>query len=231
MLRARTIITLLAAPISFSASATSVAADEPLFAGGVAAAAAAQAEHSVVYDPAYVVIPYPWGDVPTDRGVCTDVVVRAFRAQGVDLQKRVHEDMTADFSAYPDDWGLSRPDPNIDHRRVLNLEVFFARHGAELPVSDDPADYAPGDVVSWNLLGLRGFRPHIGVVTDRIARSGRPMIAHNVGFGTKVEDVLFDWLIRGHYRYEVAPGEEDRPAEPQETPEAAARSPDRGGSR
>jgi uncharacterized protein YijF (DUF1287 family) len=180
------------------------------FGSDLAAAAAEQAEHRVVYDPAYVSIPYPWGDVPADRGVCADVIVRAYRALGVDLQQRVHEDMTAAFDAYPTYWSLTRPDPNIDHRRVLNLETFFSRAGERLPPSDDPADYRPGDVVAWNLRGDAGFLPHMGVVLDETGPSGRPLIAHNIGRGPQVEDVLFDWPMTGRYRYAVAPGDEDR---------------------
>ena len=177
----------------------------------LAAAAEARAEHRVLYDPAYVSIAYPWGDVAADRGVCADVVIRAYRALGVDLQQRVHEDMTSAFAAYPTYWGLTRPDPNIDHRRVLNLESFFARHGSRLPPSDNPADFQPGDVVAWNLRGEGGSLPHMGVVVDRVGASGNPMIAHNIGRGPQVEDVLFDWPMTGRYRYAVEPGEEDRP--------------------
>jgi hypothetical protein len=166
----------------------------------VAAAALDQTTRPGVYDPAYVVIDYPMGDVPADRGVCADVVIRALRTQGIDLQRLVHEDMKANFGAYPRRWGLIRPDRNIDHRRVPNLEVFFTRRGWRLPPSDKSADYRPGDIVSWNLKGGDGDLPHIGVVTDRIGRSGRPLIAHNIGAGPKVEDVLFDWTITGRFR-------------------------------
>lgn len=140
------------------------------------------------------------GDVAPDRGVCADVVVRAFRALGIDLQELVHEDMTAAFDAYPDYWGLKRPDGNIDHRRVPNLETFFTRKGERLPPSNDPNDYLAGDIVAWNLRGDAGWLPHIGIVTDRVAPSGRPMIVHNIGAGPKLEDVLFDWKITGRYR-------------------------------
>lgn len=164
----------------------------------VAEAAMAQVGETVRYDPAYVEIPYPGGDVPRDRGVCTDVVVRAFREVGVDLQVAVHEDMRSDFSAYPRRWGLTHPDPNIDHRRVPNLQTFFTRKGKSLRVTDRGSDYQPGDVVTWKVNG----RPHTGVVSTRRAPDGtRFCIAHNIGSGTRVEDALFRFRITGHYRY------------------------------
>ena len=140
---------------------------------------------------------YPGGDVAADRGVCADVVVRALRALDIDLQQLVHEDMKRAFAAYPDHWGLTRPDRNIDHRRVPNLEAYLSRAGAKLRPSDNPADYAPGDIVAWNLKGDAGWLPHIGIVTDRIAPSGRPLIVHNIGAGPKLEDVLFSWRMTG----------------------------------
>lgn len=168
----------------------------------LSAAALARTEVRVTYDPAYVRLAYPGGDVAADRGVCADVVIRVFRAAlGVDLQQLVHEDMTAAFAAYPRHWGLTRPDRNIDHRRVPNLETFFRRQGAALPVTDDPADYRPGDVVAWNLRGGSGFLPHIGIVTDRPGASGRPQVVHNIGAGPRLEDVLFAWPVTGHYRW------------------------------
>jgi hypothetical protein len=127
-------------------------------------------------------------------------VVRALRALDIDLQQLVHEDMTAAFSAYPTHWGLARPDTNIDHRRVPNLETFLTRKGARLEISDNPSNYRPGDIVAWNLRGNAGWLPHIGVVTDRIGPTGRPMVVHNIGAGPKLEDVLFDWPMTGHYR-------------------------------
>jgi uncharacterized protein len=172
----------------------------------LSAAALARTQANVTYDPAYVRLAYPGGDVAADRGVCADVVIRAYRAAfGVDLQRRVHEDMTAAFAAYPRHWGLSRPDRNIDHRRVPNLETFLQRQGAAQAVSDDPADYQPGDVVAWNLKGKGGFLPHIGIVTDRPGPSGRPQVVHNIGAGPQLEDVLFNWPITGHYRWLPAP--------------------------
>jgi len=167
----------------------------------LSAAALARTEARVIYDPAYVRLAYPGGDVPADRGVCADVVIRAYRALGIDLQQRVHEDMTAAFDAYPKRWGLTRPDSNIDHRRVPNLEAFLRRQGAALAITEDAADYRPGAVVAWNLRGSSGFLPHIGIVTDRLAPSGRPQVVHNIGAGPQLEDVLFAWPITGHYRW------------------------------
>jgi len=163
------------------------------------AAAKERTRHHVVYDGSYFRIGYPHGDVPDDRGVCTDVVIRAYRRVGIDLQVEVHQDMVANFPAYPNFWGLSRPDPNIDHRRVPNLQVFFQRKGRSLPVSDHPADYRPGDLVTWM---LPGNLPHIGMVVDRKSADGqRHLIVHNIGRGPRMEDVLFDFPITGHYRY------------------------------
>ena len=163
------------------------------------AAAVERTHHSVRYDPAYVKIPYPGGDVPAETGVCSDEVVRAYRAVGVDLQKEVHEDMSRNFSVYPHKWKWLHPDANIDHRRVPNLMVFFARKGETLKITNRAEDYAPGDLVTWD---LGGNVPHIGIVVDGKSRvSGRHMIVHNIGRGPKLEDVLFDWKITGHYRY------------------------------
>ena len=169
------------------------------FAQDLAAAALERTQHRVRYDGSYRRIDYPGGDVPANIGVCTDVVIRAYRAVGLDLQQAVHEDMRRNFSAYPDIWGLSRPDRNIDHRRVPNLRTFFARHGTSLPVSDDPGDYRPGDLVTWTV--PRNL-PHIGIVVDRRSADGRrPLIVHNIGGGPKLEDMLFDFPVTGHYRY------------------------------
>lgn len=163
------------------------------------AAAIERTHHAVRYDAAYVRIAYPGGDVPAETGVCTDEVIRAFRAVGVDLQRDVHEDMAAHFSAYPTKWRRTSPDPNIDHRRVPNLMVFFSRKGEVLPITDRAEDYAPGDLVTWDL--GRGLT-HIGIVVDQKGFfSRRYMIVHNIGAGPKMEDVLFDWKITGHYRY------------------------------
>ena len=158
-------------------------------------------KHDVRYDGAYFSIPYPNGDIPSDIGVCTDVIIRAYRAIGADLQRLVHEDMTNHFSAYPSKriWGLNSTDRNIDHRRVPNLQVFFTRHGTKLPLSENAKDYKPGDIVTWML--PRNL-PHIGIVTDQISSSSsNPLIAHNIGAGPKLDDMLFDYTITGHYRY------------------------------
>ncbi len=165
----------------------------------LSAAAVELTLEQVTYDPSYFSIPYPNGDVPEGLGVCTDVVIRAYRKVGVDLQKEVHEDMKANFGKYPKNWGLTRPDPNIDHRRVPNLMVFFTRHGESLPITKDPADYRPGDVVCWN---LGGAITHIGLVVEQRSADGlRPLIVHNIGGGQVMEDVLFAYRMIGHYRY------------------------------
>ena len=161
--------------------------------------AIAQAGVTTSYDPAYVALDYPGGDVPENTGVCSDVVVRAFRKAGIDLQKEIHEDMATALSDYPKKWGATSPDANIDHRRVLNLMAYFRRHGKSLPVTYDSIDYKPGDIVAWDLTtGL----DHIGIVTNMVSSSGdRYLIVHNIGAGTRVEDVLFNWTIKGHYRF------------------------------
>jgi uncharacterized protein YijF (DUF1287 family) len=169
------------------------------FVDKLTAAAVERTRHDVTYDPSYVVIPYPGGDVPDDRGVCTDVLIRAYRRVGVDLQKEVHEDMKKNFSKYPKIWGLKKPDSNIDHRRVPNLMVFFKRKGEALPVTQNPADYKPGDLVAWD---LGGGITHIGMVVDRKSQSGgRYMVVHNIGSGPRMEDMLFDYKIIGHFRF------------------------------
>ncbi len=173
---------------------------EGVEAAKLVSAALERTTHRITYDASYYAIGYPGGDVPKHLGVCTDVVVRSYRAVGVDLQQAVHEDMKANFSRYPKNWGLKRPDPNIDHRRVLNLQVFFSRHGQALPISRDAGAYKPGDIVTWNLVP-GGNLPHIGIVTDRLSASGRPLIVHNIGRGPQLEDMLFDYKITGHYRY------------------------------
>lgn len=163
----------------------------------LSSAAIERTGHSVRYISDYVRIPYPGGDVPADTGVCTDEVVRSYRALGIDLQKEVHEDMLRDFNVYPH--GRERgPDTNIDHRRVPNLMVFFARHGITLPITSDPRAYSPGDIVAWN---LGGGITHIGIVVSQRGRSGSYMVVHNIGRGPQMEDVLFNWKIIGHYRY------------------------------
>jgi uncharacterized protein len=159
-----------------------------------------QIEITKSYNPEYVVISYPNGDVPPEKGVCTDVVIRAFRAAGVDLQKEVHEDMRENFAAYPKKWNLTKPDTNIDHRRVPNLRVYFERKGKSLPVTRVSENYQPGDVVSWDLDEKK--TAHIGIVSNIFnERSGRYLIVHNIGAGGQAEDVLFDLKITGHFRY------------------------------
>jgi len=169
------------------------------FPSRLTAAAMERLSHEVTYDGSYRRIDYPGGDVPAGVGVCTDLVVRAYRGVGIDLQRRVHEDMFVAFDAYPANWGHRRPDANIDHRRVPNLRVFLTRKGAELPASESAADYRPGDLVTWM---LPGNRPHIGIVSDRFSRDGhRPLIVHNIGAGPALDDMLFRFTITGHYRY------------------------------
>jgi uncharacterized protein len=149
------------------------------------------------YDPAYVKLTYPGGDVPLSTGVCTDVVIRALRSVNIDLQQEVHQDMQRNFAAYPHNWGLAAPDPNIDHRRVPNLMVWLERKGKALSVTNNPQDYQPGDIVTWD---FGGGQQHIGIVTNIRATPDRLMIVDNAGWGTKVEDVLFVWKQIGHYR-------------------------------
>jgi len=192
--------TTLAAVLALATGAfAQPARSEADFTRGLIAAAIEQTRHPVAYDGAYRRIAYPGGDVPPEIGVCTDVVIRAYRAVGIDLQQRVHEDMRAAFDTYPKTWGLPRPDPNIDHRRVPNLQAFLKRRGAALAVARDPGGYAPGDLVTWM---LPGNLPHIGIVADRRTGDGaRPLIAHNIGRGPEVEDMLLAFPITGHYRY------------------------------
>ncbi|QBY04361.1 DUF1287 domain-containing protein [Thalassotalea sp. HSM 43] len=164
------------------------------------AAAIERTTYQVTYDGSYYGISYPNGDVPSNVGVCTDVVIRSYRTLGVDLQVLVHEDMADNFALYPSKriWGLSKTDKNIDHRRVPNLQVFFARHGDVLTNSDQANDYQPGDIVTWL---LPGNLPHIGIVTNNKTEQGVPLIAHNIGAGPSLDDMLFAFQITGHYRY------------------------------
>jgi len=196
MLNRRTVLTcLLATALS---PARRAGADET-FGMRLSRAATARLTLNVTYDPSYVRIAYPMGDVPADRGVCADEIVRAYRALGVDLQQAVHEDMRAAFHRYPDSWGLTAPDSNIDHRRVPNLERFFSRHGRSLPLSTTGTDYLPGELVTWR---LGGRLPHIGIVThQRSIDAERPLIEHNIGAGPMLEDVLFSFPMAGHFRY------------------------------
>ena len=155
---------------------------------------------NVQYDPSYFSISYPNGDVPKEKGVCTDVIIRAYRKLNIDLQKEVHEDMRSNFSKYPKIWGLQKTDKNIDHRRVPNLMVFFKRFGETKSISNKSEDYKPGDIVCWN---LGGAITHIGIVsTKKSSDEKRYLIVHNIGAGQVLQDCLFDYKIIGHYRYE-----------------------------
>lgn len=164
------------------------------------AAALERTQHQVEYDARYLVMPYPNGDVPENIGVCSDEVVRVYRKLGIDLQQDLHQDMQRNFKLYPKKWGLKRPDTNIDHRRVPNLQVLFTRKGQVLDISQTDASlYHAGDLVTWL---LPGNLPHIGMVTDQRSADGRrPLIVHNIGEGPKLEDALFTYPITGHYRY------------------------------
>ena len=195
------LLAMVALPIWMAGQRTQPPVSRTEFFQRLVAAAIERTHHTVRYVPSYVRIPYPGGDVPSDTGVCTDEIIRSYRAVGVDLQKEVHEDMLQNFSAYPNQrrWRLARPDSNIDHRRVPNLMVFFQRKGDVLSISTRAPDYSPGDLVTWDL--GRGV-PHIGIVVNQKDRSsGHYMIVHNIGAGPRMEDVLFAWRITGHFRY------------------------------
>lgn len=169
------------------------------FAEDLIAAARERTTQREIYDGSYRKLKYPMGDVPNDRGVCTDLVIRAYRSLNIDLQVLIHEDMVRDFAAYPTIWNMRQPDRNIDHRRVPNMQTFFTRKGAALPVSNAPQAYRPGDLVTWM---LPGNLPHIGIVSDRlVAGTKRPKILHNIGAGPVEDDILFSYRITGHYRY------------------------------
>jgi uncharacterized protein len=158
-------------------------------------------DNSILYDPSYISIKYPNGDVPKNKGVCTDVIIRSYRKLGIDLQKEVHEDMKSHFSQYPNlkKWGMTKTDTNIDHRRVPNLEIFFERKGTKLTVSNNPNDYKTGEIVTWL---INGKLPHIGIITNKKSSDGkRPMLVHNVGNGQVLEDCLFNYEIVGHFKY------------------------------
>ena len=186
-----TIAAIILILVSLQAARADVALD-------LVVAARAQVGVTLVYDSSYRQLAYPMGDVPMERGVCSDVVIRAFRTVGVDLQQEVHRDMKRHFSDYPKNWGLARPDRNIDHRRVPNLATWFKRQGYALPVSRDAAAYEPGDIVTWT---LNGRLPHIGIVSDRRSEDGaRPLVVHNIGSGAREEDALFAYRITGHFR-------------------------------
>jgi uncharacterized protein YijF (DUF1287 family) len=197
------IVLLLLASLSAAAqqSPLSESQAQKAFLRRLVASAIERTHHSVRYVSTYVRIPYPGGDVPADTGVCTDEIIRIYGAVGIDLQKQVHEDMMKNFAVYPHRWQSTsaQPDSNIDHRRVPNLMVFFSRKGESLPTTTRPADYSPGDLVTWD---LGGGVPHIGIAVDtKSSTTGRYLIVHNIGEGPKMEDVLFNWRITGHYRY------------------------------
>jgi len=175
--------------------------EPPGFSKKLSEAAIERMNHKVRYDPTYLKIPYPNGDVPGNIGVCTDEVIRSYRKLGIDLQKDVHEEMRANFKRYPSrsHWGLNSTDTNIDHRRVPNLQILFTRKGKSLPVTNNPKDYVPGDIVTWD---VPVKRPHIGIVVNRRQKgSNNFMIVHNIGAGPVLEDMLFRYPITGHYRY------------------------------
>ncbi|SNR50181.1 DUF1287 domain-containing protein [Flavobacterium sp. ov086] len=171
------------------------------FADKLSNAALSIIDSSIDYDPAYFSIEYPNGDIPKNKGVCTDVVIRTYRILGIDLQKEVHEDMIANFSAYPNlqKWGMTKTDTNIDHRRVPNLEIFFERKGEKLPITQNPNDYKTGEIVTWL---INDKLPHIGIITNKKTTDRkRNLIVHNVGNGQVLEDCLFKYTIVGHYKY------------------------------
>lgn len=183
--------------IAFAKPALHQSASEDFYSRLSDSAISLTKEH-VIYDPTYFVLEYPNGDVPKTKGVCTDVVIRAYRKLGIDLQKEVHEDMASHFNLYPKNWGRKTTDKNIDHRRVLNLMTFFSRKGKRLPITQNPEDYKPGDIVCWNLYG--GVN-HIGIVVNVKNGQGTNMIVHNIGEGQNLNDCLFSYKIIGHYRY------------------------------
>lgn len=171
------------------------------FAEKLSNAAISIIDPSINYDPAYFSIEYPNGDIPKNKGVCTDVIIRSYRKLGIDLQKEVHEDMIKNFSEYPNfqKWGMTKTDTNIDHRRVPNLEIFFERKGEKLLVTQDPKDYKTGEIVTWL---INDKLPHIGIVTNKKSNDGqRNLIVHNVGNGQVLQDCLFEYKIVGHYKY------------------------------
>jgi len=176
--------------------------NDSTFATRLVRAALKRTFHVVRYEPAYVAIPYPMGDVPAHTGVCTDEIIRAYRAVGLDLQKLVHEDMLRDFEAYPGLWGLRAPDPNVDHRRVPNLQTFLRRQGGALPVTSRGEDYAPGDLITCT---VPPKLPHIAIVVPSPEGSGTPWIVHNIGEGPRYENRLFEFPITGHYRWHPIP--------------------------
>lgn len=176
-----------------------ISAQETNFYKRLSNAAIELTKDKVVYDPRYYTIPYPNGDVPADKGVCTDVIIRAYRKLGIDLQQKIHEDMKANFSKYRKKWDMKSTDKNIDHRRVPNQATFFSRFGSVKKISDKAEDYIVGDIVTWD---LGGGITHIGIVTDRMsADKKRPLIVHNIGQGQVLQDCLFSYKVTGHYTY------------------------------
>jgi len=167
----------------------------------VTQAALARTQKDITYDGRYFSIPYPNGDIPAYLGVCTDVVIRAYRKSGIDLQELVHKDMRANFALYPKRWGLRKPDRNIDHRRVPNLETYFSRHGQSFKVSKKPTSYRAGDLVTWDLDPGRSELPHIGILVPNPNGKGQPWVVHNIGSGPELSNSLFAWKITGHFRF------------------------------
>ena len=180
-------------PLLFLLAVTALAAER------LPDAARQQIGITVDYDPSYTAIPYPGGDVPMETGVCSDVTVRALRVLGLDLQKEMHVDIKRNFSAYPCRrmWGQRKPDRNIDHRRVPNQEVYFKRRGWSKPITKNPDDYLPGDIITCL---IANSIPHVMIVSDRKLETGIPLCFHNIGMGTEEEDCLFDFTITGHFR-------------------------------
>ena len=198
--------------LSMLLGSASVKADT--FAKALEGAAIARTAENVTYDGSYMKIPYPNGDVPSNIGVCTDVVIRSYRKLGIDLQRLLHEDISSNFDSYPSKriWGLNRADKNIDHRRVPNLQTFFKWHGTTLKITDNGFDYGAGDIVTWM---LPGNLPHIGIVTSKKSTDGkRPLVVHNIGAGPKLEDMLFHYKVTGHYKFGSIPAEDSTPLHP-----------------
>lgn len=188
---------LLIASLAVAISCTNAIAGT--FAEDLVKAARERTHRPEIYDGSYRRVAYPMGDAPDDRGVCTDLIVRAYRSLKVDLQVLIHEDMTRHFAKYPKTWNMRHPDRNINHRRVPNMQIFLVRVGAALPVSQNPQDYSAGDLVTWM---LPGNLPHIGIVSDRLVYgTRRPKIIHNIGAGPVEDDILFVYRVTGHYRY------------------------------
>ena len=187
------------AGLSLGLACPSLALAAPNRTAALIAAARRQVGVTLVYDPAYTALAFPNGDVARRKGVCTDVVVRAYRdAFDLDLQSLVNADMKAAFSAYPRTWSLRRPDRNIDHRRVPNLQTFFSRRGARSAPPDNAGGWKPGDIFTAL---IDGRLPHIGIVSDRKARNGNPLVVHNIGGGAREEDALFGHKLTGRYRF------------------------------